>query len=78
MKKFKLGITKPKCVQCGSRIQVAKRQSNLNIGKIIGYCYKREKHNRLGVMKFEMEVMVLKDPDADTFVSVKQKKSEYQ
>ena len=78
MKKFSLSIKKPKCPACGTRIQVSKRQSTLNKGIIIGYCYKREKHDPKGVFKFEItSFLVPKEPDTDAIIQVKQKKSEY-
>ena len=79
LKKFSLSLKKPKCPACGARIQVSKRQSTLNKGIIIGYCYKREKHDPHITFKFEMvSFLVPKEPDTDAIIQVKQKKSEFQ
>jgi len=75
--KFSLQLKKPKCVKCGAKLQVAKRQTNYNSGKIIGYCYKREKHDDNAVLKFEITSLISKQPDADVIMNVKQVQSDF-
>lgn len=70
-------ITKPKCVACGARLQVSKKQSkiNQNIAIIVGYCFKREKHNTNATLKFYIESKIANkssEPEADNIVEVKQ------
>ena len=75
-KKFSLQLNKPKCVKCGGRLQVAKRQSNLNSGNIVAYCFKRAKHDDNAVLKFEIKSLISKEPDANVIMEVNQVQSD--
>jgi hypothetical protein len=76
-RKFSLQLSKPKCTKCGAKLQVARRQTDYNSGKIVGYCYKRNKHDDNAVLKFEIQSLISKQPDADVIMTVKQIQSDF-
>jgi len=75
-KKFSIILQKPKCVKCGCRLQVDRSETNYNAGKIVAYCFKREKHAGK-VLKFKIESLFSDTPTADFIFKIKQENSEF-
>ncbi len=75
-KKYSIILQKPKCVKCGCRLQVDRSETNYNAGKIVGYCFKREKHDGK-VLKFRIESLFTDTPTSDNLLKVKHENSEY-
>ena len=75
-KKFSIILQKPKCIKCGCRLQVDRSETNYNAGKIVAYCFKREKHAGK-VLKFKIDSMISNTPTANIIFKIKQEPSEY-
>ena len=68
-------LRKTKCIVCGRRLQVAKRQSHKAGKKIVGYCY-NQKHPRIKITIID-STKKSDDVDADVHLDVNVNDSEY-
>lgn len=68
---------KPKCIKCGKRLKISRRQSRYALknstsgkeNKYVGYCVNTKKHDG-NVIKFEISYSRTTEPDAQLLVGI--------